>query len=101
MAGPRILLIAYWFPPAGGIAVQRALSLARYLPQHDCQVHVLTPRNPPSPVLDPALLDRVPPEVMIHRVWTPMPKSQFRKRVWGWISRRRDSSSRSAQPTSG
>lgn len=101
MAGHKILLIAYWFPPAGGIAVQRALSLARYLPQYDCQVHVLTPRNPPSPVLDPALLERVPPEVTIHRAWTPMPGSQFRKRVWGWISRRRGGRSRSRQVKDG
>jgi glycosyltransferase involved in cell wall biosynthesis len=92
MARPKILLIAYWFPPAGGIAVQRALSLARYLPEHDCDVHVLTARNPPSPVLDPALLKRVPVDVTVHRAWTPMPGSQIRKRLWGWASRRRASS---------
>jgi glycosyltransferase involved in cell wall biosynthesis len=97
MASQKILLIAYWFPPAGGIAVQRALSLARYLPQYDCQVHVLTPRNPPSPVRDPALLERVPLEVVIHRAWMPMPTARFRKRVWGWISRRRNPRSQSAQ----
>ena len=42
-------LVAYWVSHgARGIAAQRALSLARCLPQHDCQVHVLTPRNPAS-----------------------------------------------------
>ena len=87
MPTAKVLLIAYWFPPTGGIAVQRALSLARYLPGHGCEVHVLTPRNPPAPVLDPALLDRVPPEVRVHRAWTPMLQSRLRKRLWRLISR--------------
>lgn len=92
----KILVIAYWFPPAGGIAVQRALSLARYLPQHGCEVHVLAPANPPAPVLDPALLDRIPPEVTVHRAWTPMPPSRLRRRLWGWISRKRAPAPRAA-----
>ena len=29
----KILLISYLFPPVGGIGVQRALSLAKYLPR--------------------------------------------------------------------
>jgi glycosyltransferase involved in cell wall biosynthesis len=85
----RVLIIAHWFPPAGGIAVQRALSLARYLPQHGFEVHVLSPRNPPSPVLDPALCKRVPPEVVSHRAWTPSPNARLRKRLWGLVSRGR------------
>ncbi len=97
MADARVLLIAYWFPPAGGIAVQRALSLARYLPQHGCQVHVLAPRNPPSPVIDPALLRQVPPEVTMHRAWTPMPPANLRKKLWGFISRPKPASAPKAR----
>ena len=37
--------------------MQRALSLARYLPECGIEVHVLAPKNPPSPQNDPALLD--------------------------------------------
>jgi len=85
----RVLIVSYWFPPAGGIAVQRALSLTRYLPDLGFEVHVLTPKNPPAPALDPALLSRVPAEVKVHRVWNPMPQSSFRKRLWGLFSRRR------------
>ena len=84
-----VLIIAYWFPPAGGIAVQRALGLARYLPQHGFPVHVLTPSTPPSPVPDPELLERVPPEVLIHRAWNPSPNARLRKRLWSLVSRRR------------
>ena len=43
----KILLISYLFPPVGGIGVQRALSLAKYLPQSGFEVYVLkaTPRK--------------------------------------------------------
>lgn len=82
----RVLLIAYWFPPAGGIAVQRAISLAKYLPQFGCDVHVLAPSNPPSPVPDSSLLKQLPAEVQIHRVWAPMPSAKLRKGLWSLIS---------------
>lgn len=98
MSKGRVLLISHWFPPAGGIAVQRALSLAKYLPQYGCEVHVLTPTNPPSPVLDPSLLAQVPASVTIHRAWTPSPPSQLRKRMWGFFSGGTAKSTKAAQP---
>ena len=82
----RVLLIAYWFPPAGGIAVQRAISLAKYLPQFGCDVHVLAPSNPPSPVPDSSLLAQLPAPVQVHRVWAPMPPAKLRKGLWNLIS---------------
>jgi len=87
MTKRRVLLISYWFPPAGGIAVQRALSLAKYLPDYDCEVHVLTPSNPPSPVPDPSLLNQVSEKVKVHRCWTPAPPSAVRKLLWRLASR--------------
>ena len=41
----KVLLVSCYFPPAGGIQVQRALSIARYLPQHGFEVFVLTARG--------------------------------------------------------
>ncbi len=93
-----VLIISYWFPPAGGIAVQRALGLARYLPQHGFVVHVLTPSNPPSPVPDPALLERVPPEVLVHRAWNPSPNARLRKQLWTLLSRRGANAASSPKP---
>jgi glycosyltransferase involved in cell wall biosynthesis len=82
----KVLIVAYWFPPAGGIAVQRALSLAKYLPALGFEVHVLAPKNPPAPVLDPDLLRRIPPQVRIHRAITPMPSAHWRSRIWSLVS---------------
>jgi hypothetical protein len=74
------------FPPAGGIAVQRALSFARYLPEAGVEVEVLTARNPAVPVLDPGLLDKVPPQVKIHRTFTPEISVAMRQRIWRLLS---------------
>ena len=77
-----ILLLSYAFPPVGGIMVQRVLSFAKYLPRCGFKVHVLTTWNPATPVFDPGLLDQVPPEVSVHRAFTPEPPFYLRKRLW-------------------
>ena len=41
----RLLILSYLFPPAGGVAVQRSLSLAKYLPGCGFDVHVLRAHN--------------------------------------------------------
>ena len=84
----KLLLVSCHFPPAGGIQVQRALSLARYLPAEGFSVHVLTVRNPRVPTLDNALLDWVPPEVQVHRASTLEPPFFLRKKIWSRIDAR-------------
>jgi glycosyltransferase involved in cell wall biosynthesis len=39
---PKVLLVAYHFPPIGGGGVQRALKFARYLPEHGYEPIVVT-----------------------------------------------------------
>ena len=82
----KILLVSYLFPPAGGIAVQRILSLARYLPELGYEVHVLTAGNPGVPTMDPTLLKLVPPEVRVHRTFTPEVPYAMRRRLWSVLS---------------
>ena len=52
------------------MGVLRALSLAKYLPEHGVRVDVLTARNAPSVGKDLSLLAQVPAEVTVHRTWT-------------------------------
>jgi glycosyltransferase involved in cell wall biosynthesis len=84
--GPRILIVSYLFPPAGGVAVQRASSLAKYLPQNGFTVHVLKARNAAAPVQDPGLLRHVPPSVTIHQAFSPELPFTFRQKLWMWLS---------------
>jgi len=94
-----LLLIAYAFPPAGGIAVMRALSLAKYLPAFDFDVHVLSALNPAVPVLDPGLLKHLPPAVRLHRAFTPELSFRFRKRLWDLVAGRKPSSGHAEAPS--
>ena len=41
----KILLCAFYFPPAGGGGVQRGLKLAQQLPAFGIETHVLTPED--------------------------------------------------------
>lgn len=66
----KVLLVVYAFPPAAGVGVLRAASLARYLPAEGIQLDVLTTRNPSSVGTDESLLRDIPPEVSIHRTIT-------------------------------
>lgn len=97
MPNPKLLLISYVFPPAGGVAVLRALSLAKYLPSFGNEVHVLTAANPAVPVQDPGLLRHVPPRVHVHRCFTPELPFYFRKKLWNWFAGGRNSADKGGQ----
>ncbi|HUR85623.1 MAG TPA: glycosyltransferase [Solirubrobacteraceae bacterium] len=40
----RVLIVAYYFPPLGGVGSLRALGFARHLPEHGWETEVLAPR---------------------------------------------------------
>ncbi|HVP85191.1 MAG TPA: glycosyltransferase [Rhizomicrobium sp.] len=87
MSRPRILLISYLFPPMGGIGVQRALSIARYLPGMGFELHVLRAPNAAGPVMDPALVNLVPEDVQVHSAFTPEIPFSLRQKAWQWLNR--------------
>jgi glycosyltransferase involved in cell wall biosynthesis len=91
LANSKLLLISYLFPPAGGIAVQRALSLAKYLPGEGFEVHVLQGRNAAGPVHDPSLLKQIPAVITQHSAFAPEIPFQLRHQVWRWLSRGKSS----------
>jgi glycosyltransferase involved in cell wall biosynthesis len=96
MSREKVLLISCYFPPAGGIGVQRAVSLARYLPENGIDVLVLTARAS-LPTMDADLLKLVPKEVQVHRTWTFEPPFRLRKKLWS----RLNSESESPKASSG
>ncbi|HEV2487229.1 MAG TPA: glycosyltransferase [Terracidiphilus sp.] len=77
----KALLVVYAFPPAGGVGVLRAASLARYLPAEGIQLDVLTTRNPSSVGTDYSLLRDIPPEVTVHRTVTLDLPFSVKKRI--------------------
>lgn len=69
----KILIITYYWPPAGGPGVQRWLKFTKYLPQFGYQPHVYYPENPSYPIIDESLINEIHPDVQLvpHKIWEP------------------------------
>ena len=61
----KILVIAYYWPPAGGPGVQRWLKFTKYLPEFGFSPIVYVPENPSYPIIDEKLVGEVPKGVKI------------------------------------
>ncbi len=82
----HVLLVSYSFPPAGGVGVLRAASLARYFPSEGIQLDVLTAQNASAVGADPTLLVDIPSEVTIHRTITLDLPFGVKKRIKSLVS---------------
>ncbi|GGB67554.1 glycosyl transferase family 1 [Flavobacterium suaedae] len=69
----KVLIITYYWPPAGGPGVQRWLKFVKYLPEYSIEPIVYIPENPTYPLIDNDLVDEVNPQVTIikHRITEP------------------------------
>jgi glycosyltransferase involved in cell wall biosynthesis len=63
----RVLIVAFYFPPAGGGGVQRVLKLCRHLPELGIEVDVLAPDDPKWGAVDPGLAAEIPAATTVHR----------------------------------
>ncbi|MGB1210521.1 MAG: glycosyltransferase family 4 protein [Lacinutrix venerupis] len=61
----KVLIITYYWPPAGGPGVQRWLKFVKYLPQYGIEPIVYCPSNPIYPQTDKSLLKEVPNGITI------------------------------------
>lgn len=61
----KVLIISYYWPPAGGPGVQRWLKFVKYLPDYGIHPVVYIPENPSYPMLDNSLLDEIPENITI------------------------------------
>ncbi len=73
MKNNKVLILTYYWPPAGGAGVQRWLKFAKYLVQLGYEPHIYTAENPEAPALDKGLLDDIPPQVKVIKktIWEP------------------------------
>jgi len=61
----KVLIITYYWPPAGGPGVQRWLKLSNYLLENNVKPIIYTPSNPKYPSIDESLLKDVNPEIEV------------------------------------
>jgi len=69
----KILIITYYWPPAGGPGVQRWLKFAKYLPENNWKPIIYTPENPSYPIIDRSLEYEIPKDIKIikRKIWEP------------------------------
>ena len=69
----KVLIITYYWPPAGGSGVQRWLKFVKYLQDFGVAPVVYTVANPEYPVLDETLVNEVPKNIQILKqlIWDP------------------------------
>lgn len=63
----RVLIICYYWPPAGGPGVQRWLKFVKYFRNFEIEPVLFIPKNPHYPIIDESLLAEVPKDVEIIR----------------------------------
>ncbi|WP_373058771.1 glycosyltransferase family 4 protein [Zunongwangia sp. H14] len=69
----KVLIITYYWPPAGGPGVQRWLKFAKYLRDFDVEPIIYTPENPSYPLTDESLEAEIPKslKVLKHKILEP------------------------------
>lgn len=90
----KILIIAYYWPPAGGPGVQRWLKFVKYLPEFQIQPIVYVPKNPNYPVVDDSLNREVSKSLQVikksiiepHQLGSVVSKSEIQTMSTGIIA---------------
>lgn len=61
----KVLIISYYWPPAGGPGVQRWLKFTKYLPDFNIQPIVYVPENASYPIIDNDLINDTQPTTIV------------------------------------
>ncbi|MFV5702108.1 glycosyltransferase family 4 protein [Flavobacterium sp. XS2P12] len=79
MEPKKILIITYYWPPAGGPGVQRWLKFVKYLPDFGIQPIVYIPENPTYPIIDENLIKEVSDKAIIlkQKIFEPYQLASF------------------------
>ncbi|WP_149275590.1 glycosyltransferase [Pareuzebyella sediminis] len=95
----KVLIITYYWPPAGGPGVQRWLKFVKYLPDFNVEPVLYIPENPHYPIEDPSLIKEIPKEITTyqHPIFEPYSLAKFlsakkTKRISSGIIQEKDQS---------
>ena len=69
----KVLIVTYYWPPAGGSGVQRWLKFVKYLQEFGIEPVIYTVSNPNYPITDSSLINDVPNNITILKqpIWEP------------------------------
>ena len=79
MKQKKLLIITYYWPPAGGPGVQRWLKFVKYLPDFNIQPIVYIPENPTYPIVDTDLVKEVSDSTIVlkNKIFEPYQLAGF------------------------
>ncbi len=75
----KALIITYYWPPAGGPGVQRALNIVEHLPEFGWEPIILTVEKPSAPAVDESLFSRIPKNCKVYRTRANEPFTAYKK----------------------
>ncbi len=61
----KVLIVAYYWPPAGGPGVQRWLKFVKYLRHYNIEPVLYVPENPTYPIIDTSFENEIPDGITI------------------------------------
>lgn len=62
----KVLVITYYWPPAGGPGVQRWLKFVKYLRDFNIEPVVYIPKNPQYPLVDKSFVNDIPKDIKVY-----------------------------------
>ncbi|PTX62942.1 hypothetical protein C8N46_102343 [Kordia periserrulae] len=86
----KVVIVTYYWPPAGGPGVQRWLKFVKYLRDFDIEPIVFIPKNPSYPIVDETFSEDIPNDITIIKqpIFEPYEFAQlFSKKKTQKISR--------------
>ncbi|MDZ7764210.1 MAG: hypothetical protein U5K00_07245 [Melioribacteraceae bacterium] len=63
----KVLIITYYWPPAGGTRSSASFKSAKYLPEFGWEPVILTVENGEYPAIDESLLDEIPEGIKVYK----------------------------------
>lgn len=77
----KVLIVAYMFPPIGGIGVVRPVQFAKYLPQFGWEPVILTVAQTDEYMVDASLVHELPASMKIYRArsWEPLNAARIKR----------------------
>lgn len=77
----KVLIVTYYWPPAGGPGVQRVLKFAKYLPEFGWDPIILTVKNGAYPALDPSLEKNISSNIKVFKTASLEPIHLYKRFV--------------------
>lgn len=74
-----VLIVTYYWPPAGGAGVQRMLKLSKFLPEFGIKPIILTVSNPTYPIIDETLSEEISDDLEIYKAHSIEPFAAYAK----------------------